>query len=341
MRHSRRHREEEPEVHLVHDESNWLVSYADLMTLLFGFFILMYSLSKIDNEKFEVVQKDLVKYFGGPLHENPGALDFKKKMEALMDQLNGTRGEENKLVAFEQSSNQIRMSFQSQVFFQSGSAEISSESAKIIDTISQELKKIPTGQMEVEGHTDSAPIQSLYFPSNWELSSARAARIVRRMIENGLEGKKMVAQGYADSRPFVPHYDETGKEIEENRVKNRRVVLVVKLGHTGSQQQQILEKQGFRSLASEKSPEDLIAQAEGEANTAETEDLKKKLFNAQVKYRDATQKLKSVQDLEKSIKEMELLTKKTEEVERKIQSVEKKTEETLNKAQKVMQNKGN
>lgn len=345
QRKGKRHREEEHEQHLAHDESNWLVSYADMMTLLFGFFVLMYSLGKVDKDKFEIVRRDLVKYFGGTLVENPGALNLKKKIENTLVQFTGKEGEENKLVSFEISANQLKIAFQSQLLFQSGQAELTRESAEIIDKVSQELKKFPTEFIEVEGHTDAEPIRSFMFPSNWELSSARSARIVRRIIENGFLKDKLVAKGYGDSQPKFPHFNNEGKLIDENKVKNRRVVLVVQLGDVKKEELQALQKQGFREVAAVKGHNSGVttldpAEEEAKANEKGAEDLKKKLFEAQVRYQEATLKLKSVQELEKSIKEMEALTRKTDEVERKIQSVEKKTEETMTRAQKVMQDNG-
>ncbi len=340
----RKKHEEEHEVHLVHDESNWLVSYADMMTLLFGFFLLMFSLSRVDHEKFEVVRKDMVKYFGGHLKENPGALNLKTKVESIVQEFTELQGDAKELATAQIVENTLRLTFDSEFLFQSGSAELTVGSAQMVDKIAQELRKAASQEIEIEGHTDADPIRSSLFPSNWELSSARSARVVRRMIENGLDRKIMTAKGYAESRPAVPHYDSEGKVISENKVKNRRVVILVRLPSDKLATKKFLEEKGFREPANTKGlpsganvgnfesnlgPDDKDGQKD---EKSEVKDLKVKLEEAQRRFQEANEKLKSAQEVEKAIKEMENLRRKTEEVERKIQNVEKRAEETMSRS---------
>lgn len=332
-RRKRNHEEEHPK-EMVHDESNWLVSYADMMTLLFGFFVLMYSFSKIDEEKFEVVRKDLVKYFGGSLKEASFAWSIKKNIEQKITNMMGQGGFKDQQMSIKVQDNSLKLSMQSQLLFAPGSSELTIESARLIDTVAQELKKLPLEQVEVEGHTDIDPIKSYVYPSNWELSTARASRIVRRIAENGMKEDFLVAKGYGSSRPEFPHLDEKGVSIEANKEKNRRVVIEIKLK---PQQQNIsyeqIEKMGFRKTASIEDQQKIEELAE---KKAQIDDMKKKLQDAQARFQEANQKLRSAQDLEKSVKEMETIAKKTEEVERKIQSIEKKAEETLTRTQKTL-----
>lgn len=305
--------------HMAHDDSNWLVSYADMMTLLFGFFVLMYSFSKIDEDKFEVVRKDLVKYFGGQLKESEGASNLKKNIEAQVSQMMGEGGF-NDQFKIKTSANMIQMSFESSVVFPAGSAELTAKSANLIDQISHELKNVPIQEIEIEGHTDIDGINSVYFPSNWELSSARASRIVRRIVENGFDEKKMVAVGYGASRPEFPHVDEKGQIIDENKAKNRRVVLNIYLKPDSSLSSAEIQKMGFRTVAAEDiETEDVKNKKELDIKNA---DIKVKLEEAQKRYKEMTAKLKAAKELEKSMKQMDELTKKTEEIERKVQSIE-------------------
>lgn len=307
--------------HLAHDESNWLVSYADMMTLLFGFFVLMYSFSKIDEDKFEVVRKDLVKYFGGTLKESAGASNMKKILDAELSKMMGEGGFNDK-VSIKIKNNYIQMNFESQLIFSAGSAELTADSAKIVDRIAQELKKLPIEDIEVEGHTDIDAINSPIFPSNWELSTARSSRIVRRLNENGLDDKKMSAVGYGSARPELPHKDQAGNIIAENKIKNRRVILNIRLKPDGNLALAEIEKMGFRSVAAENIEPSDDVKATRQSNDKVTE-VKKKIEEAQIKYKEMTAKLKAAKELENSLKEMDKLAKKTEEIERKVQSIEK------------------
>lgn len=306
---------------MAHDESNWLVSYADMMTLLFGFFVLMYSFSKIDEDKFEVVRKDLAKYFGGTLKDSVGSGNLKKKLETEISKIMGGEGGFNDQVQIKIKNNFIQMNFESQLMFAPGSAELTETSAKIVDKIAQELKKLPVEDIEINGHTDIDAIQSTVFPSNWELSASRSSRIVRRLSENGIEDKKLTAIGYGSSRPEFPHKDEAGAVIAENKAKNRRVVLNIRLKPDGNLSLKEIEKTGFRTISST-STESSQTNAELLETNSKIVDIKKKLEETQLRYKEVTVRLKAAKELERSQKEMEKLTKKTEEMERKVQSIE-------------------
>jgi chemotaxis protein MotB len=334
-KHSRRKKDDHSEQHveLAHDESNWLVSYADMMTLLFGFFVLMYSFSKVDEEKFQVVRKDLVKYFGGKLSESPGASNLKKVMDAELSKMMGEGGFTDKF-EIKVADQNIQMTFDSQLIFNPGSAELTFASAGVVDKLAAELKKLPVEAIEIEGHTDIDAIQSTVFPSNWELSTGRSSRIVRRLSENGLAEDKLAAIGYGSSRPAVPHRDAEGNAIVENKLKNRRVVMNIRLKPDGSLSDEEIKKMGFRTVSN--APESEIVK-ETKVTKDKISEAKKKLEDAQVRFREVQEKLKAAKELEKSIKEVESLAKKTEEIERKVQSIkamEEKAVEPTNDAKK-------
>ncbi|RYZ76416.1 MAG: hypothetical protein EOP05_05075, partial [Proteobacteria bacterium] len=253
----KRHEEEDHPVH--HDESNWLVSYADMMTLLFGFFVLMYSMARVDTDQFTVVSRDVAKFFGGKVQEDKGMVvavkDVKELMQTFMKELEGKGavskeegetlagnppkaedGEEqeinvaaDKTVEVEQKVNTMTLKFRGSILFGSGSAELKPDFAKVLADLGAKLKS--TGRVQeirVEGHTDDSPIRSAVFPTNWELSASRASRIVRQFETSGLDSKGLIAEGLGSSRPEVPNRDEAGKVLRENQAKNRRVVVVVK-----------------------------------------------------------------------------------------------------------------
>ena len=115
----------------------------------------------------------------------------------------------------------------STAFFSSGSATLSSSGKKILEDVAVNLKsdKFKDYQVTVEGHTDDSPIRTFQFPSNWELSTARASAVVHFFIDQGISARKLRAAGYADTFPLVPNEDALGKMIPENQARNRRVVI--------------------------------------------------------------------------------------------------------------------
>jgi flagellar motor protein MotB len=115
----------------------------------------------------------------------------------------------------------------SAAFFDSGSAVLSSGGKSILFDVAATLKsdRYRDYAATVEGHTDDAPISTPQFPSNWELSSARAASVVRYLIEQGVAAGKLRAAGYADTFPKAPNHDEFGNKLPENQAKNRRVAI--------------------------------------------------------------------------------------------------------------------
>ncbi len=128
----------------------------------------------------------------------------------------------------EQNSDRITsIEISSAAFFDSGSATLSPSGKVILQDVAGNLKseKFKDYQVTVEGHTDDAPINTSLFPSNWELSTARAAAVVRFFLDEGISAQKLRAAGYADTFPKVPNRDANGRAIPENQAQNRRVVI--------------------------------------------------------------------------------------------------------------------
>lgn len=202
-------------------DANWIMSYADMMTLLMAFFAIMFSFSTLDQKKFDVLREEISKKFGGkfqmPFEDIDKALEEIIKREGLEDK-----------VRVERDGNGINIVFQGTVFFDAGGVEIRSESAnvlnKILDVLGEKAKEYP---IYVEGHTDDTPISTSQFPSNWELSGGRASMVVRMLEKRGFSKSLLNAQGFADSRPLSPNRDTGGKAIPENQSKNRRVMIRV------------------------------------------------------------------------------------------------------------------
>lgn len=216
------------EPHEEHEEHGepWLVSYADMMTLLFGFFVLMYAfaVAKLkDEDSFVKVRKEIASYFGGSLI-TPLQGTLTKFQEAALGTPLGDHMEA-KL-----SPEGLEITLRSTAIFASGSAEIKPEAKKTIAVLITMLKhKKEDYAIHIEGHTDDVPIGSIrtVYPSNWELSAARAAAVVRLFESEGIDPKDLSATGYGSARPLVPNRDANGKALPRNQALNRRISIKV------------------------------------------------------------------------------------------------------------------
>jgi chemotaxis protein MotB len=206
-----------------HDESNWLISYADMMTLLCGFFIMLFSMSKMDVPKYDSFKEALAKQFKGEYISPPKELA--KQMTEVLEQMGMGNNAQVKA-----DPNGVSIVFQSTLFFGTLSAEVSKEGYSILDQL---IKSVDDKQREqkkayrivIEGHTDSRPVIGGLYPSNWELSSARATRVVRMFLDHGFSPDHLTAIGYADTHPHESGKTPSGSWDEKALGKNRRVVL--------------------------------------------------------------------------------------------------------------------
>lgn len=222
-RHHQNKLDERPKSH-ADDESNWLVSYADMMTLLCGFFIMLFSMAKIDDTQYERVKEGIAKEFKGD-YETPSST----KIAEFAHQIIKDAGiEKDTLITSD--PNGVTIAFQSTVFFETLSSEVSPQGKVVLDKLIESLSfRQKQDQKEykiiVEGHTDSRPVLGGVFPSNWELSGARASRVVRIFLDHGYTPKKLTAIAYGDTRPLVEAKKADGTWDDEALSKNRRVVL--------------------------------------------------------------------------------------------------------------------
>lgn len=223
----------------------WLLTYSDLITLLMIFFVVMYALSSINAKKFQAVAVSLSKAMGGgqSVMNNPGAsfvpgfpgsltvnesdtaVDteetsdlerIRRELQAYIDE-NGLNGK----VTVNLEERGVVLSFQDVALFPLGSAQLTPDAKNLIGAIGQILKKAPH-YLRVEGHTDNLPINTAQFPSNWELSVARATCVVQELIsELKLNPEFLSAAGYGEFRPKVSN------ETANSRQQNRRVDIVI------------------------------------------------------------------------------------------------------------------
>lgn len=201
----------------------WLISYADMMTLLCGFFVMMYSMASLDVGKFEKVQEAMAKQFGGDF-KSPNAEMAKFVTNVIQE--SGV----DKDVVITSDPYGVSVVFHSTVFFDTLSADLKPEGKmvleKLIDLIAkQQEAQIKKFRIVVEGHTDSRPILGGNYPSNWELSGSRAGRVVRTFLSRGFSPEKLTAIGYADTYPQVPARLPNGEWDPAALAKNRRVVI--------------------------------------------------------------------------------------------------------------------
>ncbi len=204
-------------------EEGWMTTYSDLVTLLLAFFVLLASISKVDIAKFEEVQAGMAKGVGKRDVETP-LQSLKKEMQEIIVDMNV---QETSSIGSDSSG--IQIEFASSSFFAPGSAVLRETAKPLLGRVSMTLNSdlYSAFQVEVQGHTDDSPINTPKFPSNWELSSARATGVVRYFISTQMSPSRLRAVGMADIAPKVPNRDPFGNPLPINREINRRIVVRV------------------------------------------------------------------------------------------------------------------
>ncbi len=200
---------------------SWLMSYADMITLLMCFFIIFVSVSEPKKDKFSSLTQGIASQFG--------AVDLSTPFHGMLREMNGAVERHNLLkhAAVQGSDKGVELEISAGKFFQKGSVELSEENIPALKEIVEAIKKssfVPFN-ISVEGHTDNSTTELAVYPSNWEFSAARAARIVRFLLESGVKPETIKATGFGDSRPKVPNTDPQGKPIPENQERNQRIVI--------------------------------------------------------------------------------------------------------------------
>lgn len=222
---------------------SWMVTFSDLVTLILVFFILLFSMSQIDMIKFKAITESFREQFFDfypsvvPL-DNPAGLDNNMPMkdkdkdkdvnsdtslENLLTEVQSFldhNGMEDVIIA-NRTERGVVLVLQEKVLFSPGQAEVIGDAYPFMDKVGELLEKLPN-LVKVEGHTDNRPMNSFRYPSNWELSAARASSVINYLIEkHQLDSSRFIAVGYSDTRPIVSN------DTPENRQKNRRVEIVI------------------------------------------------------------------------------------------------------------------
>lgn len=243
---ARKREEEEHENH-----ERWLVSYADFITLLFAFFVVMYAISSINEGKYRVLSDALTSAFrnvpgdtsGTAVAINPNAptpiniaakrnlpnvrtdqvtAQKRDKLRNLAKELNQALAplvQEGKVKVTEGALG-ITVDINASVLFAPGDARLDINAIRALAAVGQILAPSDF-PITVEGHTDNTPISTPQFPSNWELSGVRASSVVRLFIEAGVDPRRLTATGYADQRPMADNSTADGRQ------RNRRVSITI------------------------------------------------------------------------------------------------------------------
>lgn len=211
-----------PLVEDVEDE-DWLITYADAITLLLAFFVMLVSFSKIDMALFDQVTSGIKQEIGVGKDKTASTMQsVKAAMETAAFEVNMEQ-----VVDVQKDERGVAIEMASASFFKPGTAEIMPQALPLIvrwaKTLSRE--KFKFFYIEVEGHTDDVPIHTAKFPSNWELSAVRAAAVARAMIANGVHAFQIKVTGFGSSHPKVPNRNRFGEPIKANQAKNRRVII--------------------------------------------------------------------------------------------------------------------
>jgi chemotaxis protein MotB len=261
----------------------WLLTYADMITLLMALFMVLFSISSVNISKYQTLQKSLRAAFSGnilpggksiaqqgatananhaPSTANPMAIVPLTSTGSGLQSTNVTRGVKDVAGSASESAAQheagefvrikqeldayarahgfgakVQTTIQRQglvirvltddLLFQSGQASLNASADSLLSEIAQLLNVDEAHRIDVEGNTDNVPISGSVFPSNWELSTARAATVVRYLIAGGVNARRLTAAGFADQRPLASDSTVAG------RARNRRVEIVMQRLYAG------------------------------------------------------------------------------------------------------------
>ncbi len=211
-----------PDVDTDRNNSGWQLTYLDTITLLLAFIIIMAGIAGVNLFLFDDPETGLRTAVTGEHRVQAPILELEQDLIILLEDKIG----EGALI-LETEDRELRMHFRGSSFYEVGQAELLTSGQVIIDRILEAIHELDFYRfnVDIEGHADSTPIHTLRFPSNWELSVARASNIVRYFVESGFEPERLKASGYGDTFPVAPNTDEYGNPIPENQDMNRRVVI--------------------------------------------------------------------------------------------------------------------
>jgi chemotaxis protein MotB len=225
---SKRHKSDHEKI----DTHRWVISYADFVTLLFAFFVVMYSISSVNVSKYKSLSEGMKSAFNkkdqnkatqstadlsdGPETKNTKG-QFTDGMEFLKKSLSGL---EDANYQINKQEGWIEINIQAGSLFESGTSDLKTEALLKLMSVAAKIKNLPY-TIVVEGYTDNIPIDTPQYPSNWELSASRAATVGRALNGFGVPSEHILVTGYGEQYPIGDN------STEEGRSQNRRVTLII------------------------------------------------------------------------------------------------------------------
>ena len=203
----------------------WPLSMADMMTNLLCFFVLLVSIANFDESKFQAISDAMNEAMGGENKDamfsesEQAAYELKQTIQLIMQDLN-VLFDGDRDVNLEYRKNSVAINIKGKDFFEPGRAVFTRRAYDVLERVRGVMEDIPF-PVTVEGHTDNMPITSKLYPSNWELSGARAAAVAKYFIERGLDKKSVRVVGRADTVPIASNKTPAGRDV------NRRIVILV------------------------------------------------------------------------------------------------------------------
>ena len=238
----------------------WVITFADMVTLLMVFFILLFAIGTIEQEKWRQLKESLREALGADAIEEMGTRQGLDVIKTQVDEqtvhavdevgamvnreMEDIISEVEEFVFKNKLAGEVRVSSDERgavitisdvVLFPAGSADMTPKGRATLRQVFDVLKQF-TYNVKVEGHTDNTPIHTLRFPSNWELSASRAAEVAHMLIDDGYPPERLSVEGFAEFRPKVPNTDP------ENRAINRRIEVVYQRGSIRKRMVQVLNR---------------------------------------------------------------------------------------------------
>ena len=241
----------------------WVIIFADMVTLLMVFFILLFAIGTVEQEKWRQIKESLREALGADSVEELGTrqgLDVVKQVQTQVDEqtvhavdevgamvnreMEDIISEVEEFVFKNKLSGEVRVSSDERgavitisdvVLFPAGSAEMTPEGRKTLSQVFEVLQQF-NYNVKIEGHTDNTPIHTLRYPSNWELSASRASEVAHMLIDDGFPPERLSVEGFAEFRPKVPNTSV------KNRGINRRIEVVYQRGSIRKRMVKILNR---------------------------------------------------------------------------------------------------
>ncbi|MFL0802251.1 MAG: OmpA family protein [Agarilytica sp.] len=213
------------------NHERWLVSYSDFITLLFAFFVVMYSVSHVNEQKYRQLSSTLESAFSSGAssiediseidQENPDApalADVEALADDIKEALSGVVDDDR--ISISGNEQWVEIELSAGLLFQTGKADIGDDARSLLAPVVEIMAPFDNA-VAIAGHTDDIPIRNASFQNNWSLSSARAVAVVNFLAYQGVKPERLSAVGYGEYRPVVPNVDDA------SRARNRRVVLKI------------------------------------------------------------------------------------------------------------------